>query len=222
MVRVSNQCCGQVENWIVTGWQSKYSDQALDISFGSVIKNSALQLFVLWLIKYSQYIEFLHSKQLIHRYIKHADFCIGQGYNCNKIYILDFDIAKTYPNCYFNRQNVQCHQKYKYMIETELFYGIYTHKGLEQSMRDDMESLGYLFVFLKWGTLPWNGISAANEKDLEAKIKHCKISTPISKLCNGGPKEFSEYIKCSRQLEFHQIPKYKEMRQLFRNFAYQL
>ena len=66
-------------------------------------------------------IEFLHSKKLIHRDIKHAHFCVGQGYKGNKIYILDFDIAKTNPNCYFDRQNVQCHEKYKYMIETEFF-----------------------------------------------------------------------------------------------------
>jgi len=195
---------------------------SLEYLFWLCGKRFSLKTVLLIIDQVISIIQFLHSKLLIHRDIKHANFCVGQGYNCNKIYILDFGMAKTYPNGYFNRPNVKCQLKYRYMIGTELFCGINTHKGLEQSMRDDMESLGYLFAFLKRGTLPWAGLTAASENELEEKIKRCKISTPLSKICMGCPNEFLEYVKYSRQLEFHQIPNYKEMRQMFRNLALRL
>merc|ERR1712018_623319 len=105
---------------------------------------------------------------------------------------------------------------------TELFCGISTHKGLEQSMSDDMESLGYMFIFLMRGTLPWAGITAPTEQEIEERIKQCKISTPISHLCVGCPPEFAEYVKYSKQLKFHELPKYKYLRQIFRKLASKL
>merc|ERR1719361_2310712 len=86
-------------------------------------------------------IQFVHAKSLIHRDIKHANFCLGQGLNSNKIFILDFGMTKIYPEGYFNRKDIQCQRRYRYMIGTELFAGVNSHKGLPQSMRDDMESI---------------------------------------------------------------------------------
>jgi len=167
-------------------------------------------------------IQFLHSKSLIHRDIKHANFCLGQGPNCNKIFILDFGMTKVYPEDYFNRKDTQCVRMYKYMIGTELFCGINTHLGLIQSMRDDMESIGYMLIYLRIGTLPWAGLSARTEKELEEKIKQCKMNCPLSRLCLGCPAEFMTYMTHVKGLHFKQYPDYKGIRQVFRNLACKL
>ena len=58
-----------------------------------------------------------------------------------------------------------------------------THKGLTQSRRDDLESIGYLLIFLHRGRLPWQGIKAASRKEKHLKICEAKSRTPLAELC---------------------------------------
>ena len=58
---------------------------------------------------------------------------------------------------------------------------------LEQSRRDDLESIGYVLVYFIKGTLPWQGLKASNKKDKYDRIKEKKISVTIEELCEGIP-----------------------------------
>ena len=60
----------------------------------------------------------------------------------------------------------------------------------EQSRRDDMESLGYVFMYFLRGSLPWQGLKAATKRQKYERISEKKMSTPIEDLCKGFPCEW--------------------------------
>lgn len=60
----------------------------------------------------------------------------------------------------------------------------------EQSRRDDMESLGYVFMYFLRGSLPWQGLKAATKRQKYERISEKKMSTPIEELCKGFPCEY--------------------------------
>lgn len=59
--------------------------------------------------------------------------------------------------------------------------------GIEQSRRDDVESLGYVLMYFNRGTLPWQGLKAATKRQKYDKISEKKMSTPVEELCHGFP-----------------------------------
>ena len=62
-----------------------------------------------------------------------------------------------------------------------------TYSVSEQSRRDDMESLGYVFMYYLRGSLPWQGLKAATKRQKYERISEKKMSTPIEELCKGYP-----------------------------------
>lgn len=46
-----------------------------------------------------------------------------------------------------------------------------------------MESLGYVLMYFNKGSLPWQGLKAANKKQKYEKISEKKMSTNVEVLC---------------------------------------
>uniref|UniRef100_U3J4W3 Casein kinase 1 epsilon n=1 Tax=Anas platyrhynchos platyrhynchos TaxID=8840 RepID=U3J4W3_ANAPP len=105
----------------------------------------------------------------------------------------------------------------KYRLGRKIGSGSFGDIYLEQSRRDDLESLGYVLMYFNLGSLPWQGLKAATKRQKYERISEKKMSTPIEVLCKGYPSEFSTYLNFCRSLRFDDKPDYSYLRQLFRN-----
>jgi serine/threonine protein kinase len=157
-------------------------------------------------------IEYLHSKYYIHRDIKPENFLVGLGQYSNKIYMIDFGLAKKY-------RSAKKHINYKEgnkLVGTARYASINSHKGIQLSRRDDMESIGYLLIYFLNGKLPWQMIKQTGDKYEKYKaIQEVKESTSIETLCAGLPKEFLLYFQHIKSIEFIEKPNYMYLKNLF-------
>jgi len=133
-------------------------------------------------------IQHIHSRFYIHRDIKPENFVVGRDEKSNRMYIIDFGLAKRYEDPLTN-----LHIPYrdnKSLTGTARYASINTHMGIEQSRRDDIESFGYCLVYFLKGALPWQGVYAENKRQKYTKIMDIKVGTPIGFLCNKLPSIF--------------------------------
>jgi serine/threonine protein kinase len=161
-------------------------------------------------------LEYIHKKYFIHRDIKPDNFTIGRGKNSHIIYLIDFGLSKKYKSSKGNNEHIK-YSENKKLIGTARYASINALKGCEQGRRDDMESLGYVLLYFLRGNLPWQGLKLYKGDDRYKKIYEVKKNTPIDELCAGFPKEFNEYIKYTRNLNFEQEPNYDYLKKLIYN-----
>jgi len=146
------------------------------------------------------------------------NFLIGLGKQENIVYVIDYGLAKKYRDPK-THQHIP-YNEHKNLTGTARYASINTHLGIEQSRRDDVESLGFVFLYFMRGSLPWQGLKAVTKKDKYDKISEKKMSTPIEVLCKGFPAEFATYLSYCRSLRFDDKPDYAYMRRLFRELFY--
>lgn len=162
-------------------------------------------------------LEYIHSKNLIHRDVKPDNFVVGIGKKAHLTYIIDFGLSKQYRDPKTHAHIV--YREHKSLTGTARYASIYTHLGVEQSRRDDLESLGYVIMYFLRGTLPWQGLKANNKKQKYDRISEKKLATPVEVLCKGYPAEFATYLNYARSLRFADKPDYAYLRKLFRDLA---
>ena len=153
----------------------------------------------------------------IHRDIKPDNFLMGLGRRSNVVYVIDFGLAKRYRD-----PKTHVHIMYrenKHLTGTPRYASINNHLGIEQSRRDDLESLGYVFMYFLRGSLPWQGLRANTKKQKYQKIMEKKMATPIDLLCKGFPDEFRIYFEYCRALRFADKPDYSYLRRLLKDLA---
>ncbi|CAI0448927.1 unnamed protein product [Linum tenue] len=160
-------------------------------------------------------IEYMHSRGFLHRDIKPDNFLMGLGRKANQVYVIDYGLAKKY-------RDLQTHKHIPYrenknLTGTARYASVNTHLGVEQSRRDDLESLGYVLMYFLRGSLPWQGLKAGNKKQKYDKISEKKMLTPIEVLCKSYPSEFTSYFHYCRSLRFEDKPDYAYLKRLFRD-----
>ncbi len=89
-------------------------------------------------------IEFIHQQSYIHRDIKPENFVLGLAKKSAVVHVVEYGLAKKY-------RDIKTHQHIAYkenknLTGTARYASINSHLGIEQSRRDDLESLGYVLI----------------------------------------------------------------------------
>jgi serine/threonine protein kinase len=163
-------------------------------------------------IQIMERIEWVHSHNIIHRDIKPENFLIGLT-DPNILYIIDFGLSKKYRSSTTGK-HIKC-------VELKRFTGNVKYASInalslkEQSRKDDLESIGYMLIYLIKGSLPWQNIKVINKRESYYRISNFKKNINVDKMCENLPIEFIYYMKYVRNLGFEETPDYSYLKALF-------
>ncbi len=190
----------------------------LKASLESIKKNGLRLKDVILIAIHMLYIlKTIHETGYIHRDLKPENIGIGKDDDGKNIYCIDFGLAKKYLDK--NGVHNEFRQKEGRFCGTARYASINAHKGCELSRRDDLESLGYILIYLYKGSLPWQNIRNDTDKNKKYKIiSKLKSEKNIFHKClENMPIEFKVFLDYSKNLKFEDEPKYEELINIFIN-----
>ncbi len=148
-------------------------------------------------IKIIDIINNIHKKNIIHRDIKPENIMFKNNNGFDNIYIIDFGLSKLYDS---NKKNFV--NKENIIVGTYNYISLHTHYGFMPSKRDDLESIGYILLYMYYGKLPWNNL--LDIKQEKQKLINSNIKNNI----------FINFIKKCNELKYDENPNYLELKTL--------
>ena len=176
-------------------------------------KKFSIKTSLMVMIQCLERLKNLHDKGIIHRDMKPENFVIGRKNKERIIFLIDFGLSKKY----LNDNNIHINMKKdRNIIGTVRYISMNTHQGLEQSRRDDLESLFYIIVYFMKGELPWQGIKYKNKSEKYNKIFEIKKKSTEKggELCDSIPNELQTILDYILGLEFTEKPNYSMIKSI--------
>lgn len=188
---------------------------SLEDLFGYCNKKFSLKTVMMLADQVINRLEYIHSRHLIHRDLKPDNFVMGRGVKSSIVHMIDFGLAIRYRNSK-TLEHISYNERSD-LTGTARYASVNTHLSIQQSRRDDMESISYLLLYFLRGSLPWQGLKADTKKEKYRKIMEKKVATPVEILCRSLPQEVASFLAYCRQLKFEERPDYGHWRATFRD-----
>jgi serine/threonine protein kinase len=164
-------------------------------------------------------LENIHKNMVLHRDIKPQNFMIKDG----ELFLIDFGLATFYVNV--NGEHIE-ESSHESILGTPKYISPNIHNGITPSRRDDLISLGYIYIFLVCRELPWDTITTNpldenihNEMSIlhykNKARKNLKSWENIEPICNKIDVKLCNYLQYCYQLKYKDIPNYVALKQCF-------
>ncbi|XP_045469713.1 tau-tubulin kinase homolog Asator isoform X2 [Harmonia axyridis] len=152
-------------------------------------------------------IESIHSVGFLHRDIKPSNFSMGRlPYNCRKVYMLDFGLARQYTTA---TGEVRAPRAAAGFRGTVRYASINAHKNREMGRHDDLWSLFYMLVEFVNGQLPWRKVKDKEQVGLmKEKYDHKQLLKHL-------PSDLKQFLDHIMGLEYADKPDYQMLISLF-------
>ena len=167
-------------------------------------------------------LETIHKNYVLHRDIKPQNFMIFN----EEIYLIDFGFS-----CFFVDDKIEHlpRSETQTIVGTPKYVSYHVHDGITNSRRDDLISLGYLYIYLCCRELPWDtllrdslstGLTNGYE---EIHILHYKNQQRkgmkswdrLGEICLRINQKIYDFFNYCYNLRYEGTPDYDALKQLF-------
>jgi serine/threonine protein kinase len=176
-----------------------------------------LDTFMVTLINILQTI---HNNFVVHRDIKPQNIMLKNG----ELYLIDFGFATFYVDEYSN--HIVDDGSREHIIGSPKFVSFHIHCGSLPTRRDDLISLGYIYIYLYNRTLIWDNVNEPGDNVSEyadthilnyknkqrAALKRFVIIQPICKQIND---KIENFLKYCYHIQYDDKPNYDALVDVF-------
>ena len=153
-------------------------------------------------------VEQIHAYGIIHRDLKPSNFLLKTNtVGISELYLIDFGLAKSFLDEKARHYPIKTNET---IVGTPRYMSLNMHHGLTASRRDDLESLGYIMLFLYHGSLVWQNQKAVSDS---VNIKQ-KLDWTMNTVG-----EFVLFILYCRNLGFADKPNYTYLHNMLSNLS---
>lgn len=159
-----------------------------------------------------KHLQYIHGMGLIHRDLKPQNIMLGSEPSSREVYIIDFGLSKRV--ILEDGSHISYCENKGGLTGTPRYASVSSHMCIEQSRRDDLESLLYIMAFLRSGRLPWQGTRGERKERYKKILKKKRMISDVE-LSDGWPAPFfHDFVSTIRSLRFSEKPDYKHLLKL--------
>lgn len=152
----------------------------------------------------------LHSKGYVHGDVKPENFLCAYSEDNSMdpnrgLFMVDLGLASRWRDPSKAGGHIAYGQRVDHFSGTVRYASVNAHLGRWLSRRDDLESLGYMLLYLYCGHLPWQGYSG---EDKNMQVCETKGRLTVETMCRGAPEVLQYFLAYVRQLKFEETPDY--------------